>query len=78
MRVYEAQLRELLTNYGKIDVLWFDGGDAPHFGLVDYPREAWQADRLEKLVRGLQPGILINGRAGMHADFAPPSAQATA
>ena len=41
MRVYEAQLRELLTNYGKIDVLWFDGGDAPHFGLVDYPREAW-------------------------------------
>ncbi len=72
MRVYEAQLRELLTNYGKIDVLWFDGGDAPHFGLVDYPREAWQADRLERLVREMQPGILINGRAGMHADFGTP------
>ena len=73
MRVYEAQLRELLTNYGKIDVLWFDGGDAPHFGLVDYPREAWQADRLEKLVREMQPGT-----PACTPTLAPPSARATA
>jgi alpha-L-fucosidase len=49
----QAELRELLGNYGKIDVLWFDtdGRSAP-----------WDQERTYALVRKLQPQIIINNR----------------
>lgn len=49
------QLRELLTNYGPIGVLWFDGEW----------ESTWNHQRgqdLDAYVRGLQPGIIINSR----------------
>jgi len=50
------QIRELLTNYGKIDVMWFDGlGRSP---------DTWKAPELMKMVRTLQPGIIVNHRFG--------------
>ena len=45
------QLVELLTNYGKIDVLWFDGGTGSDITLDE--------------VRRLQPGVVINNRSAM-------------
>ena len=60
----EGQLTELLTGYGRIDLLWFDGG---------WERPDWRAAGLEALVRRLQPGILINDRLpGAGADFTTP------
>ena len=59
-------LRELLCNYGQIDLLWFDGpwplGKAEH----------WDADYLMGLIRSLQPNISINDRLGKgyKGDFA--------
>jgi alpha-L-fucosidase len=55
-----GQVRELLTNYGKIDVIWFDGA---------WPRaqEEWQSAELVKMMRSLQPHILINNRLGATA-----------
>ncbi|MDR1279351.1 MAG: alpha-L-fucosidase [Opitutaceae bacterium] len=52
-----AQVRELLTRYGKIDVLWFDGV---------WPGSAtdWRSPGLLKEIRRLQPGILVNNRLG--------------
>ncbi|VGO18600.1 alpha-L-fucosidase [Pontiella sulfatireligans] len=50
------QIRELLTNYGKIDVMWFDG-----LGL--HP-DTWKAPALLKMIRSLQPGIIVNHRFG--------------
>ncbi len=49
-------LRELLSNYGKIDLLWFDtdGGPAP-----------WDQVHTYKLVRSLQPSLIINNRLDM-------------
>lgn len=53
------QVTELLTNYGKIDVLWFD---------FSYPGENgkghldWESEELIWLVRKLQPGIIVDNR----------------
>jgi alpha-L-fucosidase len=49
------QLRELLTNYGKIDLLWFDGG-------WERPPQLWRSKDVEQLIRTLQPDIVINDR----------------
>ncbi|MBE6376822.1 MAG: alpha-L-fucosidase [Lentisphaerae bacterium] len=59
-----GQVREILSNYGKIDLLWFDGS---------YPDTAhiWDMDNLEKLCRELQEGILISRLPG-HDDFDTP------
>ncbi len=59
------QVRELLTNYGTIDVIWFDGG-------WERTPEQWRAKELEALIRELQPGILINDRLPTVGDFETP------
>ena len=69
---YKNQLLELMTNYGKIDIIWFDCDDDPNFRGYDDPGKLFLADELEPIVRKLQPGILINPRSGMHADFQTP------
>jgi len=51
-----GQVRELLTNYGRIDVLWLD------FSYDAMSGETWRARELVEMIRALQPGILINDR----------------
>jgi alpha-L-fucosidase len=51
-----AQVRELCSNYGKLDLLWFDFSYEGHTG------PDWRAQELVDMVRKLQPGILINSR----------------
>ncbi len=60
-----AQVRELCTNYGKIDILWYDM-------MIPHNAELWRARELNEMVRSLQPDILINNRAGEPADFGTP------
>jgi len=55
------QVRELLTDYGHLDVIWFDGA-WPH------SQEDWQSARLVETIRSLQPHILINNRLGLSED----------
>lgn len=50
------QVRELCTNYGKIDLLWFD------FSYEGRSGRDWRAEELVSMVRALQPDILINSR----------------
>jgi alpha-L-fucosidase len=59
-----AQVRELLTNYGPVDMLWFDGG-------WERPKD-WRAAELVAMIRGLQPAILINDRLPGFGDFTTP------
>ncbi len=59
-----GQLRELCTNYGKVDMIWFDG-------LGGKPSD-WDSRRLFKMIRALQPQVLINNRAGLPGDFDTP------
>ena len=61
-------VEELCSNYGKIDVFWFD---AVWNGGMFTP-EMWDAERLTRRVRELQPGILINNRASVPGDFDTP------
>jgi alpha-L-fucosidase len=58
-------IRELLTNYGKIDVLWYD---------VNWPltAEEWESERMNEMVFELQPDIIVNNRNGLPADFSTP------
>ena len=58
-----AQVRELLTNYGEIDSLFFDFSVKNRkTGEVQKGRDAWNSVALVNMVRELQPNILINDR----------------
>ncbi len=80
-----AQVRELLTNYGKIDVLWYDAPRVPGSrtpGSIGYQSrpvdqsgaaEFYRTVELNNMARELQPGILINNRGGGDmGDFGTP------
>jgi len=60
-----GHVRELCTNYGKLDVLWYD---------VSWPLkpEGWESAKMNAMVRELQPEIIINNRSGIPEDFATP------
>ena len=60
-----GQVRELLTAYGPIDVLWFDGG-------WERTPDEWRSDELRALIRGLQPDVLVNDRLPGAGDFHTP------
>lgn len=53
-----GQVRELLTNYGEIDIMWFD------FSYDDMTGEKWKATELINMIRDIQPGIIIDNRLG--------------
>lgn len=53
-----GQVKELMTNYGKIDILWLD------FSYDDMSGERWKAAELVNMCRKYQPDILINNRLG--------------
>jgi alpha-L-fucosidase len=59
-----GQLREICSNYGKIDIIWFDG--------LGGTAKDWDSENLFKMIRGLQPHVIINNRAGLPADHDTP------
>ena len=60
------QVRELLTNYDKIDIMWFD------YSFDEYSGEKWEGTKLVKMVRKLQPGIIIDNRLGGNLEAEHP------
>ncbi len=65
------QVRELLTNFGKIDIIWYDFS---YPGEDGKGRDDWDSVGLEALTRSLQPGIIINNRLDLPSsvDFHTP------
>ncbi len=52
-----AEVRELVSHYGPVDVLWWD------YSAQDFQgEEAWRATALMQLVRAKQPAIVMNNR----------------
>lgn len=60
-----GQIRELLTNYGKIDIMWYD---------VSWPLDAegWESEKMNQMVLELQPDIIMNNRNQLPGDFGTP------
>lgn len=79
MKKYAAYMRdqvtEILSNYGKIDILWFDfsfNTEKAYSQFGGKQAADWEAEELIALARSLQPGIIINSRAGLEQDLATP------
>ncbi len=70
VRLVIDQVRELCTNYGKIDILWYDGCFFKNAGQY-----YWRDSGLNEMVRQLQPGIIINDRSDTKEDFGTPEQQ---
>jgi alpha-L-fucosidase len=70
------QIRELLTNYGKVDILWLDFS-YPNANGHGKGKNDWGSVDLLKMIRKLQPGIIVDNRLDLEeyedgADFATP------
>lgn len=64
-----VQVRELMANYGQVDLLWYDGAtSAPGMTTAEFHRSA----ELNAMVRTLQPHIVINDRSGLAEDYSSP------
>jgi alpha-L-fucosidase len=61
-------IRELCTHYGKLDIFWFD---ACWWGGM-FTADMWDSEKLTRMVRELQPGIIVNNRASIPGDFDTP------
>jgi len=59
----DLQLRELLTRYGNVFVIWFDGLD---------DQQKYAGARFHDLIHSIQPATLINNRIGLTGDFVTP------
>jgi len=66
-----GQIRELLTNYGKIDILWYD---------MAWPLDGkgWESEKMNQMVFSLQPDIIVNNRNDLPGDFSTPEQQIVA
>lgn len=63
LQYLEALNTELLTQYGDVDILWYD---------MPYPNESadgWDTIRRDQIMRALQPNIILNDRGRLWADF---------
>ena len=65
VEVLHGQVEELLSGYGQIDLLWFDG-------QWERTPDEWRAADLAALARRLQPGIMINDRLPGQGDYETP------
>lgn len=59
------QLREVLANYGQVDLLWFDG---------DWERSAeqWGLPAFKEYLKSFNPNLIINSRLQGHGDYKTP------
>ncbi|HTL29905.1 MAG TPA: alpha-L-fucosidase [Tepidisphaeraceae bacterium] len=65
------RVRELVTKYNPIDVLWYDG-------WWPFNAEGWRAQEMNAMVREIQPHILLNNRNGLPGDFGTPEGHVSA
>jgi alpha-L-fucosidase len=73
-----GQVEELLTEFGDIDILWFDYSYKTNdewnekAGFIGKGKEAWKSEELLKKIRTWQPGIILNDRLEIDQDIKTP------
>lgn len=65
-----ARLRELVTKFNPVDILWYDG-------WWPFDADGWQAERMNSEMRAVQPQLIFNGRNGLPGDFTTPEQHLT-
>ncbi|MCK8487028.1 alpha-L-fucosidase [Paenibacillus sp. MBLB2552] len=58
-----GQVKELLTDYGRLDLMWFD------FSYDGMTGETWRATELIRMIRSLQPHVLIDNRLDASGEY---------
>jgi len=66
------QTRELLSEFGKIDILWYDFSIGEYDGFKGKGKDEWQSEKLIKMIRELQPDIILNDRLEIPQDVITP------
>ena len=75
---FHAQVGELMSNYGKIDLLWYDGDWLAHGRVLGDKAEFWRSKEVNRMARKLQPHLIINNRSGLDEDLDTPEQHVTA
>jgi alpha-L-fucosidase len=65
-----GQVRELCSNYGKVDIIWFDAN-------LPLSVDSWLPGDLLSMILSLQPDCIINNRTGLDGDFGTPEQHIT-
>ena len=60
LKYMHGQVEELVKNYGKIDIMWYD------YSFDEYSGDKWKAKELVKMVRSYQPDIILDNRLQTH------------
>lgn len=63
------QVKELCSQYGTIDILWYDGSWLAHEGSDTSSAWFWEPVKLNRMARSYNPDLLINPRSGWEGDF---------
>jgi alpha-L-fucosidase len=66
-----ARLKELATRFNPMDILWYDGWWPFH-------ANGWQSEKMNAMIREIQPQILFNGRNALPGDFGTPEGHMSA
>lgn len=56
LQYMHTQIKELLTNYGKLDIMWFD------FSYDSMTKDVWDAQKIVSMARTYQPDMIIDNR----------------
>lgn len=64
-----GQVEELCTQYGRVEILWYDGGWLAHKGTDADAAWFWEPLTLNRMARAYQPGIMVTPRSGYRGDF---------
>ena len=65
LKYMHGQVEELVRDYGKIDIMWFD------YSFDDYNGDKWKAKELVGMVRKYQPGIILDNRLEINNNLGP-------
>jgi alpha-L-fucosidase len=60
LKYMHAQVEELVTRYGRLDIMWFD------YSFDEYSGEKWKATELVKMVKKNQPRIILDNRLSVN------------